>query len=331
MSGNALTTDHSSPFSPNGFIILDKPPGMSSNHALQKVRNRLGRPKAGHSGTLDPFATGMLPIGLGVATKCIEFMLAADKTYQATLQLGIATDTGDVEGAVTAKQAVPPLTLAMIDAVLATHCGPQLQIPPMTSALKHQGQPLYALARQGIEIERAPRPITIYQLQRVDYAAEVQQLTFQVTCSKGTYVRTLGETLAEALGTCGHLIALRRLACAGFASSAMVTLDSLVNASDPYGFMVPIDAGLHHWPMLEIDTQALTTTLQGKPLLLDIALTGYYRLYRQQQLVALAEVQQGRITSRKFLIRNAHEITSATGHPICITSFDDPLCRKPLT
>lgn len=291
--------------SPNGFIILDKPPGMSSNHALQKVRSRLGRPKAGHAGTLDPFATGMLPIGLGVATKCIEFMLAADKTYQATLQLGIATDTGDLEGGVTAQQAVPSLTVAIIDAVLAKHCGHQLQTPPMTSALKHQGQPLYALARQGIEIERAPRPITIYQLQRIDYVAEAQQLTFQVTCSKGTYVRTLGETIAAALGTCGHLIALRRLACAGFEPSAMVTLDAVLSDPNPARWIVAIDAGLSHWPIVEIDAQALTTTLQGKPLTLDSVLTGTYRLYHQQKLVALAELQQGLVVSRKFLLPNS--------------------------
>ena len=284
----------------SGILLLNKPLGLSSNQALQKVRKLFGNPKAGHTGTLDPMATGMLPICFQQTTKVIEYLLASDKAYRTTIQLGKATSTGDAEGDIIQTQSIPALTKPMIEAALKEYRGTIVQIPPMYSALKHQGRPLYELAREGIEIERQTRKITIYKLTLIEFTPDT--LTLEVICSKGTYIRTLGEDLAESLGTCGHLKALHRLYCAGFQQKPMVTLEELQQRLplERESLLLPTDTGLLHWPEIEISTAQAVALLQGKPLSLNHP-NGQYRLYRDEQLFALAHIQNAQIKDRKII------------------------------
>ena len=193
----------------SGVFLLNKPLGISSNAALQKVRWLYRAQKAGHTGALDPLASGLLPICLGEATKFSHYLLDSVKRYQTTIQLGHSTTTGDVEGEVLLQQAVPALSQERIEQVLAQFQGDIMQVPPMYSALKKEGRPLYELARQGIEIEREARPVTIYAIELLSFTE--QSITLDVTCSKGTYIRVLGEDIAKALGTYGHLTYLHRI------------------------------------------------------------------------------------------------------------------------
>jgi tRNA pseudouridine55 synthase len=194
---------------PSGILLLDKPRGLSSNAALQRVRRLWSGLKAGHVGSLDPLATGMLPICLGEATKVAGDILSGRKRYRFTVSLGVRTATGDAEGAVTATAAVPELTRPGVETLLGSFVGESLQTPPMYSALKRGGEPLYRLARAGVTVERAPRAVEISELTlaRLDAAS----LELEACCSKGTYIRVLAEDLAARLGTCGHVTALRRL------------------------------------------------------------------------------------------------------------------------
>ena len=211
----------------NGILLLDKPIGITSNAALQTVKRLYAAKKAGHTGSLDPLATGMLPICFGKATKISAQLLDADKTYQVTAQLGIKTATGDKEGEIIAEKPVATFTLSQMEKTLENFRGPIQQIPPMYSALKHQGQPLYKLARRGITIERLPRSVTIHQLDLINFADDVIEL--YVRCSKGTYIRTLIEDIGEALGCGAHVISLRRLTVAKFLEKNMITLDQVCN------------------------------------------------------------------------------------------------------
>ena len=212
----------------HGILLLDKPAGLSSNQALQFVRRLLQARKAGHTGSLDPFATGMLPVCLGEASKTAAFMLQAGKSYRAVASLGQATNTGDIEGEVVKEQPIPHLEIQQIETVLGSFTGPISQVPPMYSALKHQGQPLYKLARQGLEVERKPRQLMIHQLELLFW--EPPLLAFRVQCSKGTYIRTLAEDLCVRLGSCGHLQSLHRLAVDPFAPDALVSMSELEQA-----------------------------------------------------------------------------------------------------
>jgi tRNA pseudouridine55 synthase len=239
----------------HGVVLLDKPAGISSNRALQKVRGIFQARKAGHTGSLDPFATGMLPICLGEASKTAAFMLEAGKQYRATARLGEATTTGDVEGDAIQACPVTDIDSDKIERALKQFTGAIEQIPPMYSALKHEGKPLYEYARAGIEIERPSRTITIHQLQLVDWQSP--DLTFDVRCSKGTYIRTLAEDIATALGSCAHLIELRRMYVEPFETQAMVTLEQLQEARDHgglEGFLLPVDVGLVDWPRVDLDS-----------------------------------------------------------------------------
>lgn len=209
---------------PSGILLLDKPLGLSSSAATQRVRRLFNRVKAGHVGTLDPLATGMLPICLGEATKLAGEILEGDKVYRFTIALGARTATGDAEGEVIEEQPVPDIDEQLLQSVLARFIGAGTQIPPMYSALKHQGQPLYQLARAGQTVERAPRAIRIEQLLGERVGNEVR---CQVQCGKGTYVRVLAEDIARALGTVGHVTALRRVQVQPFPAERMVSLEHL--------------------------------------------------------------------------------------------------------
>jgi tRNA pseudouridine55 synthase len=250
----------------HGILLLDKPAGISSNQALQHVRRLLSARKAGHSGSLDPFATGMLPVCLGEATKTAAFMLESCKTYHATIELGSATRTGDIEGEVSLEMPVPGLSRQAIERVLTSFLGSLDQVPPMYSALKHQGQPLYKLARQGLCIERKPRRIKIHRIELK--AWESPTLEFEVHCSKGTYIRTLAEDIATALGSCGHLVSLRRTSVEPFETHAMITLDDLqaaVAAGRSQEYLLPLDAGLSAWPRIELDPEDAERFIHGVP------------------------------------------------------------------
>jgi tRNA pseudouridine55 synthase len=209
----------------DGILLLDKGLGVSSNDALQKARRLFAAEKAGHAGSLDPLASGMLIACFGQATKVCGRLLDAPKTYQVRVLLGQSTPSGDGETAVDREAPVPPLTDESVDRVLATFLGEQTQIPPMHSALKHEGQRLYELARRGESIERTPRTIQITRIIRGGYADKI--LDFEVDCSKGTYIRTLGQDIAERLGTIGYVVGLRRLSIAAFSSGSMYSLEQL--------------------------------------------------------------------------------------------------------
>jgi tRNA pseudouridine55 synthase len=237
---------------PSGILLLDKPRGLSSNAALQRVRALYGREKAGHAGSLDPLATGMLPVCLGEATKVAGELLGGRKRYRFSIALGAATASGDAEGEVTQRAAVPALTGTALQAVLAQFRGAQQQVPPMYSALKHGGRPLYQLARAGLTVPRAARRVEILELTLSAFGPETLEL--EALCSKGTYVRVLAQDIATALGTCGHVTALRRLYVEPFGGEPMQTLESLQQTlgrgeSPP---LLALDWPLGHLPLLRL-------------------------------------------------------------------------------
>ncbi len=223
---------------PTGILLLDKPQGLTSNGALQRVRRAFGAASAGHVGTLDPMATGMLPLCLDEATKVIAQIESGAKCYEFTVRLGARTDTGDAEGAVVEETAVPPLDATAIEQVLGRFRGLQQQVPPMYSALKREGRPLYELARKGIEVERAARTIDIRRLELTSFTPAALDLVCE--CAKGTYIRVLGEDLARALGTLGHLTRLRRTWVEPFRDLPMVSLEAaLAGAEHAQGLLAP--------------------------------------------------------------------------------------------
>ena len=251
----------------DGILLLDKPHGLSSNAALQRVRRLYRARKAGHTGSLDPLATGLLPVCFGQATKISGLLLDADKGYVATLALGSATTTGDTEGEIVDRAAVPRLDVPMVERAMAGFLGTVAQRPPMYSALKHHGERLYALARRGVEVERPARPVVIHALRLV--AVTDGRLDFEVHCGKGTYVRTLGEDLARALGTVGHLSALRRTRFGPFDGRPLVPLADLESAADGGdealdALLVPVDAALGGDPPVSVGAEAAVRIRHGQ-------------------------------------------------------------------
>ena len=241
----------------NGVLLLDKPKGISSNFALTLAKRKFNARKAGHTGTLDPFATGLLPLCFGEATKFAQDLLNADKTYEATAHLGIRTTTGDTEGEVVAVQNPSVVTRDQIDEILGRFVGEILQIPPMYSALKRDGKPLYEYARAGIEVERNARPVTIYDLRILSFSWPC--LSFRVTCSKGTYIRTLGEDIGHALGCGAHLSSLRRTKVGTLDIDDANSLADIDHAENPLTepFLKPVDYLLQNFsPVFLSDDQA---------------------------------------------------------------------------
>lgn len=242
----------------HGVFLLDKPQGMSSNDILQKVKRLFQANKAGHTGALDPLATGMLPICLGEATKFSQFLLDSDKRYQVTAKLGERTDTSDAEGQVVEARAVN-VGEAEIIAALDQFRGDILQVPTMFSALKHNGKPLYEYARQGITVEREARSITIFELRFIEYSAPY--LTLEVHCSKGTYIRTLVDDLGEVLGCGAHVTVLRRLAVANYPIEAMMSYEDLQNLSENQPLealdqhLLPLDTAVESLPKINLTAE----------------------------------------------------------------------------
>lgn len=252
----------------SGILILDKPRGMSSNQALQKVRWLLNAEKAGHTGSLDPLATGVLPLCFGEATKFSQYLLDADKGYETVAQLGVTTTTGDAEGEVLERRDVT-VGRDELEAALERFRGEIQQVPPMYSALKKDGQPLYKLARAGEVVEREARSVTIARLELL--AFDSTKATLSVSCSKGTYIRTLVEDLGQVLGCGGHVAELRRTQAGPFNLSQAISLEELEKAHAEGGnealdrFLLPSDSGLEHWPLVQLSEHSAYYWLHGQP------------------------------------------------------------------
>lgn len=291
----------------NGILLLDKPSGLSSNHALQHVKRLYGAAKAGHTGSLDPLATGMLPICLGEATKLSAQLLDADKTYRVRMRLGERTDTADADGEVVETADYGCVDEAGVVAVLPRFVGEIEQIPPMYSALKHEGQRLYALARKGESVAREPRRVHIHALKLLEMADA--ELELEVSCSKGTYVRTLVEDLAAALGTLAHVIALRRTRVGPFAGP-MHDENELVSVQEQGGLaaldalLLPCEAALIDWPRVELDADSSFYFRRGQAIQVRGApRSGAVAVYGPgPYLLGLAEIDDdGRVAPRRLL------------------------------
>lgn len=292
----------------DGILLLDKPKGMTSNAALQSAKRLYAARKAGHTGSLDPLADGMLPICFGEATKFSQFLLEADKHYQVTAKLGIKTTTGDGEGEIVAEKPVPPLTQSHIEDLFLQFTGVIQQVPSMFSAIKQNGQPLYKLARQGIEVVREPREITIHSIAYVSSTAD--EFSFDVHCSKGTYVRTLVEDMGEALGCGAHVQSLRRLRVGSYQAAQMVTLTQLEElaakqdraAMDAY--LLGVDSAIDSWPLLSLSEAAIYYLKRGQPVIAPYApASGWVRLVRKSGgFLGVGEIlEDGRVAPRRLV------------------------------
>lgn len=277
----------------NGILLLDKPSGMSSNGALQHVRRLFEALKAGHTGSLDPLATGLLPVCLGEATKIAGLLLGSRKAYQASARLGVTTTTADADGEMLEQRPVPPLTDADIEAAMAAFRGHIVQVPPVYSAIKQGGVPLYKRARRGEEVTVPAREVDVFRFDLV--GRKDDDLQFEITCGSGTYVRSLVTDLGEALGCGAHLTALRRTWVDPFRAPEMITLDALAQLADSGGLraldalLLPVDAGLQDMPAIELDATAAAAVEQGRRVQVD-APQGLYRAYGNGRLLALATV-----------------------------------------
>ena len=293
----------------HGILMFDKPAGLSSNAALQEVKQLYFAKKAGHTGSLDPLATGLLPICFGNATRVSSFLLDADKRYAVVAKLGVTTTTGDAEGEVTATRAVDSFTQGQVNELLQRDfTGRISQIPPMYSALKHQGKRLYELARQGIEVEREPREVQIHSVECT--AIDGDELSIAVHCSKGTYVRTLIEDMGEALGCGAHVTQLRRTAVGPFEAPEMVTLDQLrelkqndMPAMDT--LLLPTESALQGYPDIHLSADAAFYMRQGQAIQVPRAPTsGWVRLYQNDhEFMGMGAIQDdGKVAPKRLFI-----------------------------
>ncbi len=287
----------------NGVLLLDKPLGFSSNQALQKVKWLFQAAKAGHTGTLDPLATGVLPICLGEATKFAQYLTDADKTYDATIKLGVVTTTGDAEGDVINTLPVN-VSAKQFELACQPFLGEISQVPPMYSALKHEGKALYEYAREGIEIERKSRTVTIKAIVVHGLVNDVAKLT--VTCSKGTYIRTLAEDIGHVLGCGGHLIALRRTATAAYPIDQTITLSQLeaLTQAERDGLLLPVDSAIETLPMVVLSNDAAFYLMQGQPIWQSGKIPNSdLRLYDEhEQFLGLGYLQSdGKIAPKRLL------------------------------
>jgi tRNA pseudouridine55 synthase len=287
----------------DGVLVIDKPSGPTSFDVVRQVRALLKVKKAGHTGTLDPMATGVLPICLGDATKVAGLITESDKAYDATVRLGVETDTQDAEGKVTAEAPVPPLTATLLETVLAPFRGTFAQVPPMYSAVKVAGKRLYELARAGEEVERASRQVTVYELVLRDFSSN--QLKLSVRCSKGFFVRTLAHDIGRALGCGAHLEALRRTVSGPFVlAQALPLADLPALAQDRAAVarkLVALSEALAHLPSLRVSTEDATRVKHGVPLEAP-PMPGRVRVLGPDgALLAVAEVVKGRLSYLRVL------------------------------
>ena len=282
----------------NGIMVLDKPSGMSSNEAVQKAKRLFNARKVGHTGSLDPLATGVLPLCFGDATRFSRYLLESDKKYTARVVLGISTDSGDADGKVLSERPVGRVTRAMVDKALDAYRGEIQQVPSMFSAVKHQGQPLYKLARQGIEVERKARTVTVYSCVIGEFVGG--EFDIDIHCSKGTYVRTIVHDLGESLGCGAHVKALRRTMAGPFGEEDLVTFEMLDASASEVGEpkdrerldarLQPVSSAVREWPQVTLTGDAAYYLRQGQPVIVPHAPTaGWVRLAE----VASAEMSEG--------------------------------------
>jgi tRNA pseudouridine55 synthase len=292
----------------NGILLLDKPLHITSNGALQRVKRLFSAKKAGHTGSLDPLATGMLPLCFGEATKFSQFLLESDKSYRVTIKLGIRTTTGDAEGDIVETKPVGSIHQAQLLEVLHPFKGAIQQIPPMFSALKVQGRPLYELARKGIEIERQPRTVQIYRMELLAFAQD--SLELDIYCSKGTYVRTLAEDIGEKLGCGAHVIGLRRTMVSPYDQATMYTMEELEEIHQNEGsdaltrLLIPIETSVQALPAVKLSTSAQFYLRTGQPVLVPhLPTEGMVRLYSQtNQFLGMGEIMEdGRVAPRRLV------------------------------
>jgi tRNA pseudouridine55 synthase len=288
----------------NGIFLLDKPLNVSSNQALQRVKRWFNAKKAGHTGSLDPLATGMLPICFGEATKFSQFLLESDKSYHVTGTLGIKTTTGDVEGEVISERPVHNISKERIENILQSFLGVIQQIPPMYSAIKFQGKPLYSFARKGIEVERQPREVTIHQLSLED----VTERTFSliIHCSKGTYVRTLIEDIGEALECGAHVSQLRRPFVNPYQQQKMYTFEELeaLPKDTLLKTLLPVETSLHAFTAIHLSTSAAFYMRMGQPVMVSqLPKSGLVRMYSENdRFLGVGEVlDDGRVAPRRLV------------------------------
>ena len=296
----------------DGVLLFDKPLHLSSNTALQKVRYLFQAEKAGHTGTLDPLATGLLPICFGEATKFSTGLLDADKTYRAQVKLGQTSSTGDAEGEIAVTGAALP-DEQQVRTVLQQFLGEIAQVPPMHSALKHEGKPLYEYIRQGVTIARASRRVTIYELVLESFPGDGMEIS--VRCSKGTYIRTLAEDIGQALGCGAHLLALRRTGIAQFGLENAHTWDQLqaMDMAQRDACVLPVDSLLQDMPQVELDAEQARRIAQGQRLAVSSKLSdGKVRLYHAGNFIGMADLQEGRRLVPERLMSDAARRAAAT-------------------
>lgn len=291
-----------------GIVIIDKPTGRSSNHVLQQVKRLFDAKKAGHTGALDPLATGVLPICLGEATKVSSYLLDADKAYHVTCKLGEITDSGDSDGEVLSTSDIPEFDEQTLLDILPKFIGEQDQVPPMFSALKYNGQPLYKLARQGIEVERKSRRITIYDIQLLSVTKD--SFTLAVRCSKGTYIRTLVEDISHALGSGGHVVMLRRVAAAGYTQQQAITIEQLeiiaeegIQALDAE--LLPTEEALPDWPEIIATDEMVIALRHGQTIKVEQPFTAAnVRLFdSKNEFLGLGEMsEQGVVAPKRVFV-----------------------------
>ncbi len=293
----------------NGVLLLDKPVGFSSNAVLQKVKRIFRAKKAGHTGSLDPLASGMLPICFGEATKFSQFLLNSNKIYQVTALLGVRTTTGDQEGDIIDRRLVPAIDLKKLDQVFDKFRGDIDQVPSMYSALKYQGQPLYKLAREGITVERPSRRVTIYDLAVIHYKNQV--IEFNLSCSKGTYVRTLVDDFGEVLGCGAHVMALRRLSVGTYRAEAMVTMETLESERDHLTVLdqrlLPLATAAAELPEVKLNKNIAFYLQQGQSVMLShINTVGFVRIATKAgQFLGVGEMIEGqRLIPRRLIQAN---------------------------
>jgi tRNA pseudouridine55 synthase len=291
-----------------GIVVIDKPTGRSSNHVLQQVKRLFDAKKAGHTGALDPLATGVLPICLGESTKVSSYLLDADKAYQVTCKLGVVTDSGDSDGEVIATADIPEFDEQTIEAILPQFIGELDQVPPMFSALKYQGQPLYKLARQGIEVERKSRRITIYEIELLSVSKDT--FTLEVRCSKGTYIRTLVEEISHELGCGGHVSKLRRITAAGYTLQQSISIDELEHIAEQGqqaldALLLPTEDALADWPAIHANEKMVVGLRHGQTIKVE---QGYQsanvRLFGpNSEFIGLGEMtEQGVVAPKRVFV-----------------------------
>lgn len=292
----------------NGIVLLDKAQGLSSNAALQEVKRLFEASKAGHTGSLDPLATGVLPLCLGEATKVSQFLLDSDKRYRAWVELGVRTDSGDSEGNIIERGDASRVKTSQVVEALDKFRGEIEQIPPMHSAIKVDGVPLYKMARKGVEIERQPRQVTVYSLELVQH--QENKVELDIACSKGTYIRTIADDLGQILGCGGTIVSLRRTAAGQFGIDRCVSMETLIETREKSGlegideFLVPMDEAVGDLPEVRLPSITADCVKHGQAVTVrHLPADGLVRLYDEEQFIGIGCIDDdGKVAPRRLVV-----------------------------